>query len=164
KLVDTLPGENRIYLATMQVMDDESRQRVERHRRQRAGRGFVTVEREKGLGEVQLPQQPIVLLEDLVNLVANEMFGGGDVGRIPGDLEKLARNCRHLIMVTNDVFSDGVTYPPSVEEYLRCLSAVNMRAAGMADLVTEVVYSIPVVLKGALPWEIGQEGIRWETR
>ena len=37
-----------IYLATMAAEDGESRRRVARHRAQRAGRGFLTVERPAG--------------------------------------------------------------------------------------------------------------------
>ena len=41
KLADTLPRENRFYIATMQVYDEESRNRVQRHRMQRADKGFI---------------------------------------------------------------------------------------------------------------------------
>ena len=151
KLADCLPRENRIYLATMQVMDEESRERVKRHREQRADKGFVTLEREKDLGRVRLPEGSIVLLEDLVNWTANEMFGGGDPDRMIPDLRGLGERCRHLILVTNDLFSDGVNYAPSVQDYLRRLAEINREAAKMADCVVEVVYSIPMVLKGDLP-------------
>ena len=150
-LVDSLPREGRVYIATMQVYDEESRQRVQRHRAQRAGKGFVTVECEKDLERAGIPEGSTVLLEDLVNLTANEMFDGGDVSRIVPALEKLSRRCRHLVMVTNDLFSDGAEYSPSVQEYLRCLAEINRQAAAMADCVVEVVYSIPVALKGDLP-------------
>ena len=71
KLVSALPAEKRVYIATMQVYDEESVQRVARHRAQR--------------------------------------------------------------------------------EYLRQLAKINAEAAKMADCVVEVVYSIPVCVKGALP-------------
>lgn len=151
KLVDTLPRENRIYIATMQVYDDESVQRVARHRAQRADKGFTTIECETDLASAEVPAGSIVLLEDLVNLMANEMFSGGDVARIVPALQSLAGKCRHLVMVTNDVFSDGVTYAESTQDYLRQLAAINAKAAELADCVVEVVYSIPVCLKGALP-------------
>ena len=151
KLVDTLPRENRIYIATMQVYDDESVQRVARHRAQRADKGFTTIECETDLASAEVPAGSIVLLEDLVNLMANEMFSGGDVARIIPALQSLAGKCRHLVMVTNDVFSDGVTYAESTQDYLRQLAAINAKAAELADCVVEVVYSIPVCLKGALP-------------
>ncbi len=151
KLTDTLPGKNRVYIATMQVYDEESRQRVRRHRAQRAGKGFVTVECEKDLDSAPVPDGAVVLLEDLVNLAANEMFDGGEFSRIPDALRRLSRRCGHLVMVTNDVFSDGAAYVPSVQDYLRCLSRINRQAAEMADSAVEVVYSIPVAVKGQLP-------------
>ncbi|MBR3430347.1 MAG: bifunctional adenosylcobinamide kinase/adenosylcobinamide-phosphate guanylyltransferase [Clostridia bacterium] len=151
KLVQSLPAERRIYIATMQVYDQESEKRVRRHRAQRADLGFRTVECEKNLSAAKIDMGSIVLLEDLVNLTANEMFDGGDPNRVIPDLQKLSMRCRHLIMVTNDLFSDGETYSSSVQKYLRCLADINRQAAGLADHVIEVVYSIPVALKGELP-------------
>ena len=62
----------RYYLATMQVWDEECRARIEKHRRQRAGRGFVTVERPLDLMGIQsaaLDKGGTILLEDLGNLL-----------------------------------------------------------------------------------------------
>jgi len=151
KLVASLPLEKRVYIATMQVYDDESVRRVARHRAQRADKGFVTIECEKDLSSAQIEEGSIVLLEDLVNLMANEMFDGGDVKRIVPALKELSQKCRHLVMVTNDVFSDGIDYDESTQEYLRQLAEINCQAAELADTVVEVVYSIPVCVKGELP-------------
>ena len=49
KLVQSLPSGKRVYIATMQVFDRESEIRVQRHRAQRAGLGFRTIECEKDL-------------------------------------------------------------------------------------------------------------------
>ena len=151
KLIAKLPEEKRVYIATMQVYDEESVKRVERHRAQRADKGFRTIECEKDLASADIEAGSIVLLEDLVNLMANEMFDGGDVSRIVPALHGLAEKCRHLIMVTNDVFSDGIEYAETTQEYLRQLAQINAAAAEMADSVVEVVYSIPVPVKGELP-------------
>ena len=151
KLVQTLPMEKRVYVATMQVYDRESELRVERHRKQRADKGFRTVECEQDLANAPIEDGSIVLLEDLVNLTANEMFDGGDPARIVPAIRNLAARCSHLVMVTNDLFSDGLEYSPSVQEYLRCMAEINRQAAEMADCAVEVVYSIPVALKGELP-------------
>lgn len=151
KLVDSLPRENRYYIATMQVYDEESRQRVARHRAQRADKGFTTIECEKDLASVQVPRGSTVLLEDLVNLTANEMFDDGNAERIFPALQALGERCGHLVMVTNDVFADGVTYTGSMTDYLKNLAAVNQAAARMADTVIEVIYAIPLALKGDLP-------------
>lgn len=151
KILSSLPEEKRVYVATMQVYDDESVQRVRRHRAQRAGMGFETIECPKDLGSAKIADDSIVLLEDLVNLTANELFDGGDSARIIPALLDLAARCRHLVMVTNDVFSDGVRYSAEVEEYMRVLAQVNRAAAEIADTVCEVVYGVPVVLKGEKP-------------
>ena len=77
-VVRTQAGE-RIYVATMQVWDAESRKRVERHRAMRAGKGFRTVERPVRLGEMPVPEGAVVLLEDLSNLVKN-----GRISKVAG--------------------------------------------------------------------------------
>ena len=151
RIVAAMPNQKRVYIATMQVYDEESVQRVARHRAQRADKGFVTIECEKDLAIAQIETGSVVLLEDLVNLVANEMFDGGDISRIISALDDLAKRCEHLIVVTNDLFSDGEVYSESTQEYLRVLTTVNAHAAKIADCVAEVVYSIPVCLKGELP-------------
>lgn len=63
KLVASLPEDNRFYIATMQVYDDESVKRVARHRAQRADKGFTTIECEKDLASADVPEGSTVLLE-----------------------------------------------------------------------------------------------------
>lgn len=139
----------RMYLATMRVWDAESRRRVERHRSQRAGLGFETVECPVNLGGVQLPDNADVLLEDIPNLVANEMFEPeGDVSRLLPSLRSLALRCKNLVLVTNDVFSDGAVYDESTTAYLRLLAEINAELAQLADYGTEIVYGIPLPFKG----------------
>lgn len=151
ELIRTGPSENRVYIATMQVYDEESARRAARHRAQRADLGFRTVECPKDLASAPVPEGGIVLLEDLVNLTANEMFDGGDPDRVVPALRKLAGQSRHLVMVTNDLFSDGIAYTPSVQDYLRRLAEINRQAAELADRVVEVVYGVPIPVKGELP-------------
>ena len=72
---------NRWYLATMEVYGAEGRRKVERHRRQREGKGFETLECPRGLKNIRIPGDPqdtAILLECVSNLAANEMFGAGE--------------------------------------------------------------------------------------
>ncbi len=148
KLVARLDG-RKVYIATMRVVDDECAARVRRHRAQRAGLGFETVERTRNVGAAKLPPDATALVECLPTLMANEMFGGDPDRVLPG-IWRLADACRHLVVVTNDVFSDGVAYDTDTARYLRRLAEVNRAVAARADLVVEVVYAVPVILKGAL--------------
>ena len=152
KLVKQISQNNRVYIATMRVWDKESENRVARHRTQRAELGFETIECPVNLGDIQLPKDATVLLEDIPNLVANEMFDeNGDVNRIIPAIEKLARSCKNLVMVTGNVFADGGNYDSETQEYMRLLSEVNAAAAVLSDCGVEVVYTIPVPFKGELP-------------
>ena len=147
-----ISDENRVYIATMRVWDKESEIRVARPRDQRKELGFETIECPVRLDGIEIPEDATVLLEDIPNLVANEMFDeNGDVSRIIPVLQKLARSCKNLIIVTGNVFADGGEYAPETQKYMRLLSEVNAAAAQIADCGVEVVYTIPVLFKGELP-------------
>jgi adenosylcobinamide kinase/adenosylcobinamide-phosphate guanylyltransferase len=142
----------RIYIATMIPYGEEGRQRVERHRRLRAQKDFDTIECYRELAALHVPADSIVLLECMSNLVANEVFepegaGPETVTAVCNGIRHLVEQVRHLIIVTNEVFSDGITYAPETMDYLKYLGAVNCAVAQMADRVTEVVYGIPVECK-----------------
>ncbi|NLO84822.1 MAG: bifunctional adenosylcobinamide kinase/adenosylcobinamide-phosphate guanylyltransferase [Clostridiales bacterium] len=151
QLIDRIGTPKRYYIATMQIYDEESERRVARHRKQRAGHGYQTIECPMDLASVEIEADATILLECLPNLVANEMFDGGDVKRIFPALEALRQKCTHLILVTNDVFADGITYAPSTQTYIKNLAHLNNQAAALADSVIEVVYSIPTIVKGEVP-------------
>ena len=152
KLVKQISENNRIYIATMRVWDHESEIRVARHRAQRNELGFETIECPVRLDGIEIPEDATVLLEDIPNLVANEMFEeNGDVGRIIPALGKLAGSCKNLVMVTGNVFADGGNYDSETQKYMRLLSEVNAAAAALADCGVEVVYTIPIPFKGELP-------------
>lgn len=148
-LVRRLPGQ-RIYLATMQPMDRECLKRIERHRRLRREKGFFTVERYTDIAGAPLPERANVLLECMSNLAANELYhpnGGGTKAVLQG-VETLARQCLHLTVVTNELFSGGAAYGADTLDYLRELAKINRTLAARADVVAEVVCGLPSFLKG----------------
>ncbi len=159
KTVMKLSGENRVYIATMRITDEECVRRVERHRAMRAQKGFSTVEAPRNLAEIVLREVPsgsTVLLECLGNLTANELFaheGGGDpeaaVKRVEEGLSALFAKAENAVIVANDVFSDGVEYEALTERYRRCLAEVTRRATARADSVYQMTCGIPIRKKGA---------------
>ncbi len=143
-----------VYLATMSARDPESLARIQKHRLQRADKGFTTIERTGGLAQLQLPCDNVVLLEDLSNLVANELFLEGQeskmaLQKMQDGIAHLELQTRHLIVVGNDLFSDGVTYDAGTQEYLYILAQLQSWLAGRFDQVIEVVCGLPVFWKGA---------------
>ena len=154
-LVTTSGLQNRVYLATMRVWDAESVRRVERHRQMRAGKGFATLECPEDLAGVSLPAGCAALLEDLSNLTANEFFGetgrAGTFDRVLAGVDRAAARSALLVVVTNELFSDGMDYDPDTLAYLDVLARLNRAAARRADQVYEVVCGIPVPWKGVFP-------------
>lgn len=147
-----LNGERRIYIATMYPYDEESHRRIARHREMRAKKNFATVECYRDLEKAEVPKGADVLLECMSNLTANEMFWPDGAGkdteeRILRGVEYLRRTARNLIIVSNEIFSDGIEYDSGTVEYQRTLGKINCRLAELADCVTEVVYGIPLEVK-----------------
>ncbi|MDE6960354.1 MAG: bifunctional adenosylcobinamide kinase/adenosylcobinamide-phosphate guanylyltransferase [Lachnospiraceae bacterium] len=143
----------RLYIATMYPFDQECHQRIARHRAMRAEKGFDTLECYRGLKDADVSGYDTVLLECMSNLTANEIYqkdgaGAGCVEAILEGVGRIRRKCRHLLIVTNEIFSDGIEYDEETKQYQKYLGEINRRLASMADAVVEVVYSIPVVQKG----------------
>lgn len=174
------------YIATMHVFDDEGQRKIDRHRRLRAGKGFITIEQprdikkavEKLQSENCLKTGRSALLECMSNLVANEMFPPVDVSgmqaaeakketlddpenmkdydtaqisrvskKVLKEVSILSENVAELVIVTNNVFEDGVSYDQSTMNYIKAMGIVNRGLAAMAESVVEVVAGIPVAVK-----------------
>ena len=167
----------RYYIATMQIYDAEGEKKVERHRKLRAGKGFLTIESPINVGKIQFAcagkaeqaqyrqeaerkgqcssEKKSALLECMSNLTANEMFTKDGmkseeevVGKIVSEMQTLSQKLDNLVIVTNNVFEDGVIYDAGTMEYLKALGRINAALARLADRVAEVVVGIPVELKG----------------
>jgi adenosylcobinamide kinase/adenosylcobinamide-phosphate guanylyltransferase len=152
KILDLGPA-RRIYIATMYPgKDPENAARIARHRTMRKQKSFETVECYTALADLDLPEGSNVLLECMSNLAANEMFlpGGAGVHTASAAVDgvrHLLKHCGNLVVVTNEIFSDGGTYDALTVQYLEALGTINRKMAEMADFVTEVVYGIPLTRK-----------------
>ena len=150
-------NKKRYYIATMIPFGKETEEKIARHRKLRAGKGFETIEcytdLKKAAEILQTKETGSVLLECMSNLVANEMFR--EDGFHPEVSEKITEGVRnllsqaeHVVIVTNEIFSDGILYEGESEKYKEQLGQINCNLAEMADAVVEVVYGIPVWHKG----------------
>lgn len=90
----------------------------------------------------------VFLLEDLTNLYANEVYGtSGHPHEIVAPLLELRQQAGALIIVANELYSDGIHYGSETDRFLRDLADLAAALSAAADQVTEVVYGIPVQLK-----------------
>ena len=152
-LVTGLADGPNLYIATMFPFDEECHKRIARHREMRIDKGFDSLECYTGLKHADVSGYHTLLLECMSNLVANEMFR--EDGFHPEVSEKITEGVRnllsqaeHVVIVTNEIFSDGILYEGESEKYKEQLGQINCNLAEMADAVVEVVYGIPVWHKG----------------
>ena len=152
-LLCALSGEGpRIYLATMEAMDEESRARVRRHRALRQNKGFSTLECPRDLGGLTIPVGSSVLLEDLGNLLSNEIWSPAGAGEqaetaILSGINAILNRAALLVVVSNEIFSDGAEWTDDMARYVQSLGRLHQALADRAETVVEVVCGIPVYHK-----------------
>ncbi len=156
-------GGRPVYLATSQVYDEEMVKRIEHHRHHRAGKGFVTLEKTSDIGSIasRLLPDDAVLLDCLGTLAANEMFGKPDAEEAAGtmdalyhkvlsEIEQVNRAVSLLVVVSNELFSDGVTYDGMTESYLLLMGRLHRALAVSADAAVECAAGCVITHKGSI--------------
>ncbi|HOX07865.1 MAG TPA: bifunctional adenosylcobinamide kinase/adenosylcobinamide-phosphate guanylyltransferase [Planctomycetota bacterium] len=144
----------RAFIATAEPFDDEMRERIARHRRERAG-AFATIEEPVdlagALGRVP-PGTTVALVDCLTIWLANVMHRRGEGAReypeIAAFVAALKAAPCDVIAVTNEV---GMGIIPTDSELSRRFRDqagwLNQAVAQVADEVVLVVSGIPLVLK-----------------
>ncbi len=141
-----------VYLATMMAWDGESVKRIKRHRNQRKDLGFHTVEQGYEIERISgsLSKESAVLIEDIPNLVANEMFCAHkrrSEEEVINGILSLELFSYEIVAVTGNLFSDGNIYEKETDRYLRFLARVNYELAKRSEAVFEVVCGVSYRIK-----------------
>ena len=147
KLLSGFPGE-RFYIATMVPQTADNLVRIEKHRAQRAGLGFVTVEAPGKIGEAPVTPGSAVLLEDVSNLLGNAMFAtGGTAAEVFEDIQALLQRCALLAAVTISGLSvEG--YTGETARYIAALNRLNGQLFSAADAAVQMKDRVAHAVKG----------------
>lgn len=148
------------YVATMRAVDQEDDERIVRHRQEREGWGFTTIEQSRDIHNIlhKCDHNASFLLDSLTALLANEMFPGGSLVRedaseyIAGGLLRLMEQLENIVIVSDFIYSDAALYDPLTERYREGLASLDRLVARHSDIVAEVVFSQIIVHKGTLEW------------
>lgn len=142
---------NMAYIATMKCYDTEGYQRVEKHRSLRKSKGFETIERYIDISNIE-GDFDTVIVECVSNLTANVMYDANDIEDcvqfIVESIKLLAHKVNNVVIVSNDVFCDGIDYDKSIMKYIQNISKINSLISELSDKVVEVVCGIPITRKG----------------
>ncbi len=144
KLAQSL-GKKVYYVATMFPYGGSADLRIKRHRKLREGKGFILIEKYRDIGEIEVSDT--VIIECMSNLLANEMFEKNpkDGRYVVDSISKI--KCDNIIVVSNNIFEDGIKYDSETEKYIENMAYINSELTKMADKAVEVVCGIALEVK-----------------
>lgn len=151
-------GTPRYYVATMIPRDAEDEARIARHRAERAGQGFITLECGRDILSCldRADAGGSFLLDSVTALLANEMFAPDGVRpdahlRLADELEQFVARAPRTVLVSDYIYADADLYDPLTESYRAALAFLDRRLARCCDDVLEAVAGQMIIHKGALP-------------
>ena len=133
--------------------DDEDRARIERHRRERQGLGFRTIECGRDIDREIEGREGVFLIDSVTALLSNEMFrNDGTVDaeasiRISERLSALVKNHDGLIFVSDSIYCDGGNYDELTKGYIEGLAIIDKALAKVCDSVIEMTFGFPIEYK-----------------
>ncbi|MCL2201804.1 MAG: bifunctional adenosylcobinamide kinase/adenosylcobinamide-phosphate guanylyltransferase [Oscillospiraceae bacterium] len=144
------------YVATMRPVDSEDDERIKRHRDERDGWGFTTIEQPVRIEEIleKCDKRGCFLLDSLTALLAEEMFppeGSPDelaADRVIAGLTQVLEAIGNIVVVSDYIYGDAMFFDPLTESYRRSLAKIDRAAAKLCDVVLEISYAGVIVHKG----------------
>ena len=145
-------GLAKVYLATATAWDDEMRARIARHRDDRAGAGWTTVEEPMALTEALRRSSAagtVVLVDCLTLWLTNVLLGGGDPEERACELvAALGELAGPAIFVSNEVGWGIVPDNALARTFRDAQGRLNAALASACSRVVLVAAGLPLVLKG----------------
>ena len=145
------------YVATMIPRDDEDEARIRRHREERSGWGFQTLEQGRYILDCLERADPrgAFLLDSVTALLANEMFPPEGVKpdaaeKIADELAAFVSRAPNTVLVSDYIYSDAALYDPLTEAYRAGLAHVDRRLARCCDDVLEIACGQIIVHQGGI--------------
>lgn len=150
---------NRCFIATSPVTDPEMSDRIQKHKDERKGRGWQSIEEEVAVPDVIEQSHDVdVILVDCLTLWVNNLMFTADSGSDSFDEGEMRLAAKNLLdaakkfngsicLVTNEVGSGIVPENPLARRYRDLVGRCNRIIAEGADEVVLVSCGIPLVLK-----------------
>ena len=143
----------RYYIATMKVCDEEGKKRVLKHKKNREGKGFITLEIPYKIADAKEKitdgDRSVILIECMSNLIGNEIYDDDRTSKlckpseeaasaiekiIMDDIRILSENVKETVIVSNEFDFDGD------DEMTRFyVDITDMINAGLSKLADEVI-------------------------
>ena len=163
---------NLYYIATMVPTDEEDDERIRRHREDREGLGFTTIEKGREIAEIFEDSSPELyispdgtfLLDSVTALLSNVMFPpSGELNEKAGEevaedllsfIEKVKTRVKgNIIFVSDYIYSEAKLFDSWTECYRKALAHVDRCLAEKCEGVAEVS-------AGIATWHKGEEKLK----
>ncbi|WP_373502015.1 bifunctional adenosylcobinamide kinase/adenosylcobinamide-phosphate guanylyltransferase [Aestuariivirga sp.] len=137
------------YIATAEAFDDEMCQRIARHKAERAGAGWVTIEAPLDPGTAILGAPGFILMDCVTVWLGNLMHHERDLRASVADLRNLLTTTeKRIVLVSNEVGLSIVPENAMARRFRDEQGFANQRLAEVADEVIFVAAGLPLKLKG----------------
>ncbi|EID44991.1 bifunctional adenosylcobinamide kinase/adenosylcobinamide-phosphate guanylyltransferase [Parageobacillus thermoglucosidasius] len=150
------------YIATARASDDEMKQRIAHHRKQRQKQAvkWVTWEQPVQLDKLisVFTKNDVILLDCVTNWLANELFVDESwqketvcfdkARKMWETLQQLENASRALIVVSNELFSGGVPDDLGTYHFMKTLGWLHQQIVSSAQVAILAQNGIAVVKKG----------------
>lgn len=139
-----------VYMATSRIWDEEFRQRVERHQRDR-GPEWTNIEEEKFLSRHDVDGRVVVI--DCITLWGTNFFFDNEsridqsLALLKEEFDKFTTQAACFIFVTNELGMGGVPMDEIQRKFTDLQGWLNQYIASQADEVILMVSGIPVKIK-----------------
>ena len=148
------PGHKRVFIATCNPQDDEMRQRIVRHQKER-DQSWQTVETQLELPEavdINSRKADVILVDCLTLWISNLLMASESPDEIERQIPRLTtaiQNARcPLVLVSNEVGQGIVPENKLARQFRDLVGFVNQAVADCVDEVVWTVAGIPVRIKG----------------
>ena len=151
------PDHEAVYIATAQAWDEEMRERIARHRRDRAERvpRMRTVEEPLALAQAigQHSRPGTLIVVDCLTLWLTALLMPAvrleGARPEPASLARAVSACAGpLVLISNEIGLGVVPLGRDVREFVDALGGLNQQAAAACERVTLMSAGLPMTLKG----------------
>jgi adenosylcobinamide kinase/adenosylcobinamide-phosphate guanylyltransferase len=151
---EKVPAERKIFIATCVPQDNEMKQRVARHQKERS-QNWLTVEEPLHLPEAILENSPkadVMLVDCLTLWVSNLLMETDDEEKLEEAISQLIDTLEKatcpIVLVSNEVGTGIVPENRLARQYRDIIGLANQAVAKTAGKVIWMVAGIPVTVKG----------------
>ena len=140
------------YIATCVPLDDETTERVEKHKASRP-KEWMVIEESRDVAKVLLtiPDDNVILIECLTFLVSNLLLDGMSYEDICKKMIELIETLREInndiIIVSNEVGLGGISPNRLARVFTDILGETNQLISNVAKEVYAVIAGIPIRIK-----------------